>query len=107
VLQLHPNDGQTLCATVPGDRWRARKKALRFADSKGAVASAGGLSRMRLRRQQDGSARFDATGQHAPLVMNDSNELRVTLAAPNALGGTQCGSAAVSLRGKKGNRRYP
>ena len=107
VLQLHPNDGTTLCATIPSDRWRARKNGLLFGDPKRASASAAGLSRIRLRRQGDGSLHFGAKGQRSPLVMNDPGALRVTLAALSATGPAQCGSAVVSLTGKKGNLHYP
>jgi hypothetical protein len=101
-----------LCAQIPAASLAAKKKRLRFKDKTGAVASAQGLSQLKLRVRKDGSVALATRGKQVLFATPSAGRVHVTMGFRNpatADVGNQCRSGVETFRaiGKKGALKFP
>jgi hypothetical protein len=108
VLQLRDADGPTFCARIPSATLVAGKRGLRFKDPRQSIASAGGVTLLRLDAARNGTVSLSAQGPATRFTTPGAGPLsiRVGFVSPEVGdGGSECAAATPVLRrGKRGLR---
>jgi ELWxxDGT repeat protein/cysteine-rich repeat protein len=104
-VQLRSGDGAPWCARIPASRVRAVKRGLRFDDPDATLASAGGLTRLRLTRAKRGAMALVAGGAEASFTAS-AGEVDVAFGLGWFGELRTCASSSATLRqGRRGGLR--
>ena len=111
-VQIRPADGtDVLCAEAPADKFMKMHGAFKFWDRQHRVASAKGISDIKVQVRRDGSVRFGAVGKRVEFGTPQGGTLQVTIGfrdPATAEAGNRCSTQTKAFRtGRKGQLLAP
>src|SRR5437773_77843 len=111
-VQIRPAGGTAvLCAKAPTDKFMKMHGAFKFWDRQHRVASAKGISDIRVQVRPDGSVRFSAVGKRVEFTTPQSGTLQVTVGfrdPATAETGNRCSTQTQAFRtGRQGQLLAP
>ena len=111
-VQIRPAGGaDVFCAKAPADKFMKMHGAFKFWDRQHRVASAKGISDIRVQVRPDGSVRFSAVGKRVEFTTPQSGTLQVTVGfrdPATAETGNRCSTQTQAFRtGRQGQLLAP
>jgi len=111
-VQIRPAGGtDVLCAKAPADKFMKMHGAFKFWDRHHRVASAKGISDIRVKVRRDGSVRFSAVGKRVKFSTPQGGTLQVTVGfrdPATAEAGNRCSTQTQAFRsGRQGQLLAP
>ena len=111
-VQIRPAGGtDVLCAKAPADKFMKMHGAFKFWDRQHRVASAEGISDIRVQVRRDGSVRFSAVGKRVKFRTPQGGTLQVTVGFRDpvtAEAGNRCSTQTQAFRtGRQGQLLAP
>ena len=111
-VQIRPAGGtDVLCAKAPADKFMKMHGAFKFWDRQHRVASAEGISDIRVQVRRDGSVRFSAVGKRVKFSTPPAGTLQVTVGfrdPATAEAGNRCSTQTQAFRtGRQGQLLAP
>jgi len=111
-VQIRPAGGtDVLCAKAPTDKFMKMHGAFKFWDRHHRVASAKGISDIRVKVRRDGSVRFSAVGKRVKFSTPQAGTLQVTVGfrdPATAEAGNRCSTQTQAFRtGRQGQLLAP
>ena len=111
-VQIRPAGGtDVLCAKAPADKFMKMHGAFKFWDRHHRVASAKGISDIRVKVRRDGSVRFSAVGKRVKFSTPQAGTLQVTVGfrdPATAEAGNRCSTQTQAFRtGRQGQLLAP
>src|SRR3989442_3675425 len=111
-VQIRPAGGtDVLCAKAPADKFMKMHGAFKFWDRHHHVASAKGISDIRVKVRRDGSVRFSAVGKRVKFSTPQGGTLQVTVGfrdPATAEAGNRCSTQTQAFRtGRQGQLLAP
>jgi len=111
-VQIRPAGGtDVLCAKAPADKFMKMHGAFKFWDRQHRVASAEGISDIRVQVRRDGSVRFSAVGKRVKFRTPQGGTLQVTVGfrdPATAEAGNRCSTQTQAFRtGRQGQLLAP